>query len=173
MHDGSSATGGSNCPVRKSCNKSPAARPHSLAVTAHGDLYAWGKGWRGELGLGDDRNRCGPEKVSGKHQFLRVAAGDRHTLAIALKHKSIGRKLRESRPLEAPNAHVGLQRSACCALTKLFFACVRRRRRPVSSSIIPESLRRQITRNIARPATVSRSARGARACVTPARDRGS
>ncbi len=100
-------------------------KAHSLAVTAHGDLYAWGKGWRGELGLGDDRNRCGPEKVSGKHQFLKVAAGDRHTLAIALKHKSIGKKLRESRPLEAPNAHVGLQRSACCALTKLNYFCVR------------------------------------------------
>ena len=61
-------------------------KAHSLAVTVHGDLYAWGKGWRGELGLGDDRNRCGPERVSGKHQFLKVAAGDRHTLAIALKH---------------------------------------------------------------------------------------
>ena len=64
-------------------------------------------------------------KWTGKCQFLKVAAGDRHTLAIALKHKSIGRKLRESRPLEAPNAHVGLQRSACCALTKLNYFCAR------------------------------------------------
>ena len=33
-----------------------------LAVTAHGDLYAWGEGWRGELGLGDDRNGAVPRE---------------------------------------------------------------------------------------------------------------
>ena len=63
-------------------------KAHSLAVTAHGDLCA-GKGWRGELdwvmtGVG------AVPKVSGKFQFLKVAAGDRHTLAIALKHSPSG-----------------------------------------------------------------------------------
>ena len=59
-----------------------------------------------------------------KHQYLRVAAGDAHTLAIALKHKAIGKTLRERRPIDAVNAHVGLARQACC-VAQLGYTCVR------------------------------------------------
>ena len=86
----------------------------------HGDLYAWGSGWRGELGLGDDR-QMRPEGFR-KVPVFGAAAGDRHTLAIALKHKAIG-ELRESRPLEAPNAH-----AACSGPPRpreLNYACAR------------------------------------------------
>ena len=99
-------------------------KAHSLCITAHGDLYAWGKGEKGELGQGDFRVRCGPEKVPGKNQYLKVAAGDAHTLAIALKHKAIGKTLRERRPIDAVNAHVGLARQACC-VAQLGYTCVR------------------------------------------------
>ena len=50
-------------------------KAHSLALTVHGDLYAWGKGWQGELGHGDARLRVAPKKVDSPHQFVKVAGG--------------------------------------------------------------------------------------------------
>lgn len=78
-----------------------AGRSHSLAVTAHGDLYAWGKGARGELGTGDVRVRVAPFKVPACDtiQVLRVATGDHNTVAIVSKHRSTSRADAERRPL--------------------------------------------------------------------------
>jgi alpha-tubulin suppressor-like RCC1 family protein len=41
-----------------------AGAEHSVAITEKGELYGWGWGRYGNLGLGDRNDRCIPEKVS-------------------------------------------------------------------------------------------------------------
>jgi alpha-tubulin suppressor-like RCC1 family protein len=41
-----------------------AGAEHSVAITEDGDLYGWGWGQYGNLGLGDTNNRLIPEKVN-------------------------------------------------------------------------------------------------------------
>lgn len=41
-----------------------AGAEHSVAITENGELYGWGWGRYGNLGLGDRNDRCIPEKVS-------------------------------------------------------------------------------------------------------------
>lgn len=41
-----------------------AGAEHTAAVTEDGDLYGWGWGQYGNLGLGDRNDRLIPEKVS-------------------------------------------------------------------------------------------------------------
>lgn len=44
-----------------------AGAEHSAAITEHGELYGWGWGRYGNLGLGDRNDRLIPEKVSSVH----------------------------------------------------------------------------------------------------------
>lgn len=44
-----------------------AGAEHSVAITEDGDLYGWGWGQYGNLGLGDTNNRSIPEKVTVDH----------------------------------------------------------------------------------------------------------
>lgn len=44
-----------------------AGAEHTAAVTESGELYGWGWGRYGNLGLGDRRDRLVPEKVSLSH----------------------------------------------------------------------------------------------------------
>ena len=44
-----------------------AGAEHSVAVTEDGELYGWGWGRYGNLGLGDRNDRSIPEKVSSFH----------------------------------------------------------------------------------------------------------
>jgi len=59
---------------------------HTLAVTKHGVLWAWGWGLFGQLGLGDVANRLAPARVGGQEVFgspvLVAACGYYHTLAV-------------------------------------------------------------------------------------------
>lgn len=41
-----------------------AGAEHSVAITEDGNLYGWGWGRYGNLGLGDRNDRWNPEKVS-------------------------------------------------------------------------------------------------------------
>jgi alpha-tubulin suppressor-like RCC1 family protein len=41
-----------------------AGAEHSVAITENGELYGWGWGRYGNLGLGDRNDRCIPEKVT-------------------------------------------------------------------------------------------------------------
>ena len=41
-----------------------AGAEHTVAITEDGDLYGWGWGRYGNLGLGDRNDRLVPEKVS-------------------------------------------------------------------------------------------------------------
>ncbi|KAF3543687.1 hypothetical protein DY000_02005917 [Brassica cretica] len=62
-----------------------AGAEHTAAVTEDGDLYGWGWGRYGNLGLGDRNDRLVPERVtsaSGEKMSM-VACGWRHTIAVS------------------------------------------------------------------------------------------
>ncbi|TMX00184.1 hypothetical protein EJD97_001277 [Solanum chilense] len=62
-----------------------AGAEHTAAVTEDGELYGWGWGRYGNLGLGDRNDRLVPEKVSadvGEKMFI-VACGWRHTICVS------------------------------------------------------------------------------------------
>lgn len=62
-----------------------AGAEHTAAVTEDGELYGWGWGRYGNLGLGDRNDRLVPEKVSdnvGEKMFM-VACGWRHTICVS------------------------------------------------------------------------------------------
>ncbi|MDD5084218.1 MAG: hypothetical protein PHT88_04825 [Candidatus Moranbacteria bacterium] len=66
--------------VKKSMTQIAAGKEHSLALTANGDLYAFGRNQQGQLGLGDTTLRDIPVKVGAG--FTAIAAGDSHSLAL-------------------------------------------------------------------------------------------
>jgi len=60
---------------------------HTMAVTVEGELWVWGQGHYGQLGLGDEANRLAPmlveaEAAFGGLQVLTVACGYFHSLAV-------------------------------------------------------------------------------------------
>lgn len=58
---------------------------HSLAVTADGEVHAWGRGVEGQLGDGAHVNRSLPVRVTGfpaGTRIVAVAAGGSHSLAL-------------------------------------------------------------------------------------------
>jgi len=57
---------------------------HTLAIAENGDLYAWGPGGSGQLGLGTVAGHYSPQHVSdGGRKYKAIAVGDSHSLAIA------------------------------------------------------------------------------------------
>lgn len=62
-----------------------AGAAHSLALTAAGRVFSFGRGENGRLGLGDVADRLLPRRVrmaSADRRVVRVAAASRHSLAI-------------------------------------------------------------------------------------------
>mmetsp|Transcript_58175 Transcript_58175/g.115467 ORF Transcript_58175/g.115467 Transcript_58175/m.115467 type:complete len:913 (-) Transcript_58175:296-3034(-) len=57
---------------------------HSVALTSGGEIYAWGDGTLGQLGLGDFAKQCTPYRVTElvDKMVLRIACGAFHTAAI-------------------------------------------------------------------------------------------
>jgi len=60
---------------------------HTMALTLEGELWVWGGGRYGQLGLGDEANRLVPTLVGAGAAFgglpvLTVACGEIHTLAV-------------------------------------------------------------------------------------------
>ncbi|XP_021900332.1 ultraviolet-B receptor UVR8 isoform X2 [Carica papaya] len=62
-----------------------AGAEHTAAVTEDGELYGWGWGRYGNLGLGDRNDRLIPEKVSATdgEKMVMVACGWRHTISVS------------------------------------------------------------------------------------------
>ncbi|XP_078172079.1 regulator of chromosome condensation (RCC1) family protein [Carex rostrata] len=62
-----------------------AGAEHTAAVTEDGELYGWGWGRYGNLGLGDRNDRLTPEKVTSTEgvKMLLVACGWRHTITVS------------------------------------------------------------------------------------------
>ena len=61
-----------------------AGQSHSLALTSGGDIFAWGKNDRGQLGDGTTTQRTSPVQVSEPESidFVAIAAGVDHSLAV-------------------------------------------------------------------------------------------
>ena len=79
-----------------------AGKAHSLALTVYGDVYAWGKNWYGETGIGSHEMTAAPTKIIDKGPiFLRLAAGDRHSIGLGLKERPphLSKKCIERKPL--------------------------------------------------------------------------
>eukprot|EP00252_Welwitschia_mirabilis_P003499 TRINITY_DN13557_c0_g1_i1.p1 TRINITY_DN13557_c0_g1~~TRINITY_DN13557_c0_g1_i1.p1 ORF type:complete len:436 (+),score=82.89 TRINITY_DN13557_c0_g1_i1:975-2282(+) len=62
-----------------------AGAEHTVAVTEDGELYGWGWGRYGNLGLADRNDRLVPEQVASitEEKFSMVACGWRHTIAVS------------------------------------------------------------------------------------------
>ncbi|KAK7247605.1 hypothetical protein RIF29_42491 [Crotalaria pallida] len=61
-----------------------AGAEHSVSITEDGDLYGWGWGRYGNLGLGDRNDRLIPEKVTvDGNKMVMVACGWRHTISVS------------------------------------------------------------------------------------------
>ena len=61
---------------------------HSVALTSGGDVFTWGEGAHGQLGLGDFRKQHTPRRVmelEGK-MIVQITAGAYHTACIAEDH---------------------------------------------------------------------------------------
>ncbi|CAG9461567.1 unnamed protein product [Pedinophyceae sp. YPF-701] len=59
---------------------------HSVALDVGGQVWSWGRGKYGQLGLGDTRGRSTPERVAalvGSVQVAGVACGPDHTMAVS------------------------------------------------------------------------------------------
>ena len=55
---------------------------HYIALDAEGGAWVWGRNERGQLGLGDTRNRYHPVRVEGLGRVAGAAAGRNHTLLL-------------------------------------------------------------------------------------------
>ena len=60
---------------------------HSVAVTMEGELWVWGSGYEGSLGLGDQMNRMiptmiGTETALGESHVLTASCGFFYTMAV-------------------------------------------------------------------------------------------
>jgi alpha-tubulin suppressor-like RCC1 family protein len=68
------------------CTSVSAGELHSAVVTTDGDLYTWGDGFCGQLGLGDKRPQLLPKQVVlgdiDDEVIVSVSCGCRHTLAV-------------------------------------------------------------------------------------------
>eukprot|EP00752_Nemacystus_decipiens_P013078 g11567.t1 len=66
-----------------------AGKSFSLAANVQGQMFAWGTGWTGQLGLGVARDsKVAPIRVDfpgvGRNLVVKIAAGERHASALAL-----------------------------------------------------------------------------------------
>jgi RCC1 and BTB domain-containing protein len=60
---------------------------HTLALIDTGDVYSWGKGEFGQLGVGSDSNAALPRLISALHDVGRVAAisaGENHSVVATV-----------------------------------------------------------------------------------------
>ncbi|KAK1393048.1 Ultraviolet-B receptor UVR8 [Heracleum sosnowskyi] len=62
-----------------------AGAEHTVAITEDGELYGWGWGRYGNLGLGDRNDRLVPEKAANvdDEEMVLVACGWRHTISVS------------------------------------------------------------------------------------------
>ena len=70
------------CITQKPAVSVAAGYNHTCCITADGSLFAWGFNNRGQLGVGDTKNRRMPTPVTGfqGRQVVHVAAGGYHTI---------------------------------------------------------------------------------------------
>ena len=63
---------------------------HSMALTASGGLYSWGRGDDGQLGHGDKEESSVPRVVSGIGMVVGMAGGGTHSLVTTAEGRVLG-----------------------------------------------------------------------------------
>jgi len=65
---------------------------HMLAVTVDGRVYAWGRNFYGQLGVGDHKDKNSPQLISylQEERVVQVAAGQYHALAVTARGEVYG-----------------------------------------------------------------------------------
>jgi len=64
-----------------------AGAAHTCGIKFSGELYCWGRGTEGQLGIGNDDGAPAPTLVKGPTRWLSVAIGLEHTCAADLEHQ--------------------------------------------------------------------------------------
>jgi len=62
-----------------------AGSSHSLALADSGEVYSWGEGLNGQLGVNEKRNALDAEKIHTRALFVKVSAGVAHSAAVTEK----------------------------------------------------------------------------------------
>jgi alpha-tubulin suppressor-like RCC1 family protein len=98
-----------------------AGKFHSLALTASGGLYSWGKGSSGELGHGDKENLAVPRVVGGIGAVVGMAGGVCYSLATTAEGRvlAFGRNDVESNNGPIMVGRLGLGAGVTEALTPM------------------------------------------------------
>jgi len=60
-------------------------KAHALAVTEQGNVFSWGCGNKGQLGLGDENSRMTPVQIPGLTNIKYACAGESHSVALSDK----------------------------------------------------------------------------------------
>jgi alpha-tubulin suppressor-like RCC1 family protein len=65
---------------------------HMLALSDEGRVYAWGRNFYGQLGVGDHKDKPSPQLISflQEEQVVEVNAGQYHSLAVTAKGDIFG-----------------------------------------------------------------------------------
>jgi len=68
----------------KRVSKIACGMKHTLAILESGELYSWGWNCRGQLGLGDDKDRYEPTKISSleMHIVRTISCGSYYSMAV-------------------------------------------------------------------------------------------
>lgn len=67
------------------CKQVETGQDFTVALTGAGEVFTWGSGRAGKLGLGDELDRASPAKVEGLPTACCVSAGAMHTLVVTTK----------------------------------------------------------------------------------------
>lgn len=55
---------------------------HLCALTENGEVYSWGRGMDGQLGIGTNKNSCTAQKVLIEDEVTELSCGTNHTLLV-------------------------------------------------------------------------------------------
>jgi hypothetical protein len=109
-----------------------AGRSWSMARSVAGELFVWGKGLRGQLGLGADKFSFGPRKIEYFASFLKISSNLAHNIGIAVPRKALSLPSAEAlartthRGYDAFKHIVPLKLRSTCSKSFFSFDCCRR-----------------------------------------------
>jgi len=120
-----------------------AGRSWSMARSVAGELFVWGKGLRGQLGLGADKFSFGPRKVEYFASFLKISSNYAHNIGIAVPRKALNLPSAEAlartthQGYDAFKHIVPLKLRSACSKSFFSFDCCRRSGTPAEAALRP------------------------------------